>query len=609
MTDLAKLTVKLEAESSKLHRELGKANKKLSRFERDTNKSIASINKSFKSIGTGLAAALSVTALTMFAKASLNAADSVQKMSIRLGASTEALSEYKHVADLSGVSFQTFTMGLQRMTRRVAEAAQGTGEAKNALAELGLSAKYLADLKPEQQFEILADAFSNVGSESDRVRLAMKLFDSEGVALLQTMQNGSAGIREMRQEASDLGLTLDQETADAAARANDSMTRLAAGANALGIQMIRVLGPSIEAIMGWLQKSLPQAAQFTLDAFTELQRATLNLGHWFTGALANAEADLANIADLAGADTLAKAFMDAAYEYAKMATTFESASLRIGTVTTNQRELNKELIAGKSYSDIYNESIKNQALAEASLKTSKQGLTEEQKTYNKLLSEASSLTESLRTPMEVYQANIERLNLLREQAGLSQESYNRALVEYQRQLDDAMGKEKEKADETKSLFEQMKEATADWGRNFADAMLQGEFSFSSFVDNMINELARIAIANATQPLFNAFAAGIGDIFGGFFADGGEPPMGKISVVGENGPELFVPKSPGTIIPNESLGGRGKTEITVNVNAQGAITQGELIQRAAALGAQRGLMAVQSDIEQGGITARLVGRKM
>jgi hypothetical protein len=39
-----------------------------------------------------------------------------------------------------------------------------------------------------------------------------------------------------------------------------------------------------------------------------------------------------------------------------------------------------------------------------------------------------------------------------------------------------------------------------------------------------------------------------------FAGGGDPPVGRISMVGERGPELFVPKQAGTIIPNDALGG-------------------------------------------------------
>ena len=111
-----------------------------------------------------------------FGKNAIEAGDNIHKLNLRLGMSTESLSQLEHAADLSGIKFETLTMGLQRMTRRVAEAAQGTGEAKGALEELGLSAQYLAGLAPERQFELIADAMLGVTNQSDKVRLAMKLF-------------------------------------------------------------------------------------------------------------------------------------------------------------------------------------------------------------------------------------------------------------------------------------------------------------------------------------------------------------------------------------------------------------------------------------------------
>lgn len=52
-------------------------------------------------------------------------------------------------------------------------------------------------------------------------------------------------------------------------------------------------------------------------------------------------------------------------------------------------------------------------------------------------------------------------------------------------------------------------------------------------------------------------------FGGFFANGGRPPLGKVSVVGENGPELFVPNVAGTIVPNGGFGGGGGVAVTIH----------------------------------------------
>ncbi len=67
---------------------------------------------------------------------------------------------------------------------------------------------------------------------------------------------------------------------------------------------------------------------------------------------------------------------------------------------------------------------------------------------------------------------------------------------------------------------------------------------------------------------------IGSFFGGFFADGGRPPLNKVSVIGEQGPELFVPDTAGTIIPNTALrnlsgnSGTQSVQIVQNFTIQG-----------------------------------------
>jgi hypothetical protein len=58
-----------------------------------------------------------------------------------------------------------------------------------------------------------------------------------------------------------------------------------------------------------------------------------------------------------------------------------------------------------------------------------------------------------------------------------------------------------------------------------------------------------------------------------FAAGGTPPVGRPSLVGERGPELFMPGVRGSIIPNNALGG-GSTSVVVNVDASGSNVQGD-----------------------------------
>ena len=76
-------------------------------------------------------------------------------------------------------------------------------------------------------------------------------------------------------------------------------------------------------------------------------------------------------------------------------------------------------------------------------------------------------------------------------------------------------------------------------------------------------------------LFNMFGGATG-IFKNLptFAAGGRPPVGRPSVVGEKGPELFVPSSSGTIIPNDKLGGGVVNNVNISVDASGTNVQAD-----------------------------------
>lgn len=133
-----------------------------------------------------------------------------------------------------------------------------------------------------------------------------------------------------------------------------------------------------------------------------------------------------------------------------------------------------------------------------------------------------------------------------------------------------------------SAFKSMEDALA----NF---LQKGKLDFKSFVGVIENGLAHIAaqkmiaaaignsssgtgLAGLLGSLFGSsgvVTAGNGtvittgnaiDFAGAGFANGGDPPVGVPSMVGERGPEIFVPKQSGTIIPNDKIGGGG-TSVT------------------------------------------------
>jgi len=63
-----------------------------------------------------------------------------------------------------------------------------------------------------------------------------------------------------------------------------------------------------------------------------------------------------------------------------------------------------------------------------------------------------------------------------------------------------------------------------------------------------------------------------------FAGGGNPPVNVPSIIGENGPEIFMPKTAGTVIPNSQIGGGSTTNVTYNIQATDAASFQQLLAR-------------------------------
>ncbi len=115
---------------------------------------------------------------------------------------------------------------------------------------------------------------------------------------------------------------------------------------------------------------------------------------------------------------------------------------------------------------------------------------------------------------------------------------------------------------------------------------EGGSVFSNFADDFVDMLERMAAAIiaraaifgiastilsfATGGGFGGIGAafkvlgGIGSILGGLFAEGGRPPLGRVSVVGESGPELFIPDEAGTVVP-------AGQNISITINAVDALS--------------------------------------
>jgi hypothetical protein len=100
------------------------------------------------------------------------------------------------------------------------------------------------------------------------------------------------------------------------------------------------------------------------------------------------------------------------------------------------------------------------------------------------------------------------------------------------------------------------------GQGLYDAM-NGNFkniadSFTQMINRMVAEALAADIARTLfgdllkggsgNGILGSLFSSASSFFGGFFADGGDPPVGRPSIVGERGPEWFIPRAAGTIVP-------------------------------------------------------------
>jgi len=146
---------------------------------------------------------------------------------------------------------------------------------------------------------------------------------------------------------------------------------------------------------------------------------------------------------------------------------------------------------------------------------------------------------------------------------------------------------KNAAEQARGYFETFTKGFED---TFVRMVQTGKLSFKDLANSLIADFARIQAKKALLGIFNMgganssgsgfnFGTLLGSIFGGFRAMGGAVNPGSAYMVGERGPEMFMPKSAGTIVPNSAMGGQTvNTAVTYNIQAVDASSFRSLIAR-------------------------------
>jgi len=137
---------------------------------------------------------------------------------------------------------------------------------------------------------------------------------------------------------------------------------------------------------------------------------------------------------------------------------------------------------------------------------------------------------------------------------------------------DAIQRQAEAAEELKQKQKEIAQTIQNSVVGAIESAIDGSKSLAESFSGLLKQLAMMIIKQKVIGNFASLGGGglLGLIPG--LADGGPARAGRPHIVGERGPELFVPNSSGTVVPNHAMG--GGASVTVNVDASGSSVQGD-----------------------------------
>lgn len=256
MAKIGTLLLDIQANVSKIKGDLERA-------ERTLNGSLSKMNRALKGFAVTAGAYLSTRAISNFVGSAVDAADQMHQLSIRTGISTETLSAFQHVANDASVSTESLVAALRRTSRFAGEAAQGGKRATDAFKALGVEFQDASGLRSADEILLdIMDRFAEMPDGVDKVALAFKMFDTEGLKLIPFLNQGREGFERLKKEAEDLGVVISSQVAAQANAFNSAMGRLGEATQGVGLVIAQEALPYLLRITDWFDEGAKKGALF-----------------------------------------------------------------------------------------------------------------------------------------------------------------------------------------------------------------------------------------------------------------------------------------------------------------------------------------------------------
>ena len=255
----------------------GKAMSKL----KDVDKKAESIGSKMGNMATkvgkaslkfGALATVAGGALLGIASKTADALDRVDKMSQRLGMSTQAFQEWDFILSQSGVSIDQMQSGMKTLAQRAVEASEGVGKGAENFEKLGISVlDSSGQMKGQTElFEETITKLQNMESGMEKTALAQELFGRSGQELLPLLNSEATSIEELKNKAHELGIVQSEDAVAAGVEFADTLDQTTRMVEGLATEVFSNLLPHINNFLKWVQKNMPAIKDFFGTAFNDV---------------------------------------------------------------------------------------------------------------------------------------------------------------------------------------------------------------------------------------------------------------------------------------------------------------------------------------------------
>lgn len=548
--------------------------------------------------------------------------DRIGKVAKTTGIAAETLQKFSFAAELAGVSTDQAQVALRRFSRRLGEAQKGTGELAPELKRLGINLRDSnGEFKSAEQVLFdLADAIQDTEGSSARLSIAFKAFDSEGAELVSVLANGSDAMKALFNEAESLGAVLSGSAIRGVESFNDEFNKLQTLVSGIANTFVAALAPALTSVTEDLVKLLKETAEtnggfeklgvFLKNEFLDIIAAIVgvfgDLGNVIIG-IVNKLEELINLipgVNSMGLDNLtddAKALladlkliggelqfsnrMDAGAPFLRAIEGIEEyleknkilgidiASLRteferldnVGFLSKMGPQYAKDSAALHLALENIHGVLTDMVLMDA-------GVILEPFDVTKLVEYILSLktitqeTENTNKKVEEQLTFFEKIGKFLDEAPAKMQAFMDSTIDFTKVFADVakrLGTPLERLQKT--LEDGLVKGVEMFEDELANAIISGKADFDDLGRHIQQVLAKALVQKfITGPILAAFG----------LASGGPAKQGQPYIVGEEGPELFVPGASGTVIPNHALNnahrgggmGMGGQQVTYNINA-------------------------------------------